>query len=48
MSTGSFGLLFGPVATFSMRRTVNIPSMTFPNTTCLLSNQSALAHVMKN
>ena len=32
MTTGSFGLLFGPVATFSMRRTVNMPSITLPNT----------------
>jgi hypothetical protein len=48
MTTGSLGLLFGPVATFSMRLTVSIPSITFPNTTCLLSSHSAFAHVMKN
>jgi len=31
--TVSFGLLFGPVGTFSILRRVRSPSMTFPNTT---------------
>lgn len=46
--TTSFGLLFGPVATFSILRSVNIPSITRPNTTCFPSRKSHLAVVMKN
>lgn len=46
------GLLLWPTpittGVFSTLRTVSIPSTTRPNTTCLPSSQSALAHVMKN
>ncbi len=49
MTHGSLGLFPPPVATFSTFRTTNIPSpKTLPNTTCLSSNHSVLAHVMKN
>lgn len=42
MTHGRFGLLFLPVATFSILRTTSIESSsTRPNTTCLLSIQSA-------
>lgn len=46
--TASLGLLFGPVGTFSILRSVSIPSITFPNTTCLPSKKSHFAVVMKN
>ena len=46
--TTSFGLLFGPVATCSILRTVSMPSMTFPKTVCFPSRKSAGAVVMKN
>lgn len=48
MTMGNFGLLFGPVGTFSIFRMINKPSRTRPNTTCLLSRKLHLAHVMKN
>ena len=49
IATGSFGLLPGFVATFSIFLTTNSPSPnTRPNTTCLLSSQSVFAQVMKN
>lgn len=41
-------LLFGPVGTFSILRTVNMPSVTRPKTVCLPSKNSAGAVVMKN
>ncbi len=46
--TASFGLLLGPVETFSILRSVSMPSTTFPNTTCLPSKKSHFAVVMKN
>lgn len=46
--TTSLGLLFGPVGTFSIFRSVSIPSMTLPKTTCLPSKKSHFAVVMKN
>jgi hypothetical protein len=46
--TANFGLLFGPVGTFSILRSVSIPSMTLPNTTCFWSRKSHWAVVMKN
>ena len=45
---GSLGLLFAPTVTFSIFRTVSIPSMTLPKTTCLPSSQSHASQVMKN
>ena len=48
MRTSSFGRLFGPVGTFSILRTVSIPSMTRPNTTCFPSKKSHFSVVMKN
>lgn len=48
MTMGSFGLLFGPVGTFSIFRIISKPSSTRPNTTCLLSRKLHLAQVMKN
>lgn len=48
MTTGSLGLLFGPVGTFSIFLIMRSPSMTFPNTTCFPSRKSHLAQVMKN
>lgn len=48
MTMGNFGLLFGPVGTFSIFRIISRPSSTRPNTTCLLSRKLHLAHVMKN
>lgn len=41
-------LLFAPVGTFSIFRTVNKPSMTRPKTQCFPSRNSAGAVVMKN
>jgi hypothetical protein len=46
--TASFGRLFAPVGTFSILRSVSMPSTTLPNTTCLLSRKSHFAVVMKN
>lgn len=46
--TTSFGLLFCPVGTFSILRSVNMPSMTLPKTTCFPSKKSHFAVVMKN
>ena len=46
--TASFGLLFGPVGTFSILRNVSIPSMTLPKTTCFPSRKSHGAVVTKN
>lgn len=46
--TASFGLLFGPVGTFSILRNVSMPSMTFPKTTCFPSRKSHGAVVTKN
>ena len=46
--TTSFGRLLGPVGTFSIFRSVSMPSMTFPNTTCFPSRKSHFAVVMKN
>ena len=46
--TTSFGLLFGPVGTFSILRKVSMPSMTFPKTTCFPSRKSQGAVVTKN
>lgn len=46
--TANFGLLFGPVGTFSIFRSVSMPSTTFPNTTCFPSKKSHFAVVMKN
>lgn len=46
--TASFGLLFGPVGTFSIFRSVSMPSITLPNTTCFPSRKSHFAVVMKN
>lgn len=46
--TTNLGLLFAPVATFSIFLNVNIPSMTLPKTTCFPSRKSHLAVVMKN
>lgn len=46
--TTNFGLLLGPVGTFSIFLSVNIPSITFPNTTCFPSKKSHFAVVMKN
>lgn len=46
--TGIFGLLFGPVGTFSIFLMTNNPSITRPNTTCLPSRKLHLAHVIKN
>lgn len=48
MRTGSLGLLFGPVGTFSIFLITNNPSITRPNTTCLLSKKLHFAQVMKN
>jgi len=48
MMTGSLGRLLGPVATFSILRSVSRPSISLPKTTCLPSKKSHLAHVMKN
>jgi hypothetical protein len=46
--TASFGLLFGPVETFSILRNVSMPSMTLPKTTCFPSRKSHGAVVTKN
>ena len=46
--TGIFGLLFGPVGTFSIFLTTSMPSRTRPNTTCLPSRKSHFWQVMKN
>jgi hypothetical protein len=46
--TTNLGLLFCPVGTFSIFRSVNMPSMTFPKTTCFPSRNSHCAVVMKN
>jgi hypothetical protein len=46
--TTSFGLLFGPVGTFSILRKVSMPSMTLPKTTCFPSRKSQGAVVTKN
>jgi len=48
MTTGIFGLLLGPVGTFSIFLITSSPSMTLPNTTCFPSKKLHLAHVMKN
>lgn len=48
ITTGSLGLLLGPVGTFSIFRITRSPSMIFPNTTCFPSSQSHLEQVMKN
>lgn len=45
---GNFGLLFGPVGTFSIFLIISKPSSTRPNTTCLLSRKLHFAHVTKN
>lgn len=46
--TTSLGLLFAPVGEFSIFRSVSIPSMTLPKTTCFPSRKSHFAVVMKN
>ena len=46
--TANFGLLLGPVDTFSIFLRVNMPSITFPNTTCFPSRCPVGAAVMKN
>ena len=46
--TASFGRLLGPVGTFSILRSVSMPSMTLPKTTCFPSRKSHGAVVMKN
>ena len=46
--TASFGLLLGPVGTFSILRSVSMPSITRPKTTCFPSRKSHFAVVMKN
>lgn len=48
ITTGSLGLLLGPVGTFSIFLITRSPSMIFPNTTCFPSSQSHLEHVIKN
>lgn len=48
MVTGILGLLFGPVGTFSIFLITSKPSITLPNTTCLLSKKLHFAHVIKN
>lgn len=48
ITTGSLGLLLGPVGTFSIFLITTSPSMIFPNTTCFPSSQSHLEHVIKN
>lgn len=48
MTIGNFGLLLGPVGTFSIFLIIKRPSKTRPNTTCLLSRKLHLAHVIKN
>merc|ERR1719215_882267 len=50
MRTDNRGLLPAPTATFSILRTTYMDegSSTWPKTTCLLSSQSHLLHVMKN
>uniref|UniRef100_A0A0A9EAG7 Uncharacterized protein n=1 Tax=Arundo donax TaxID=35708 RepID=A0A0A9EAG7_ARUDO len=49
ITQASFGRLFGPVATFSIfLMTSRLSPSTLPKTTCLLSSQSHLAHVIKN
>jgi hypothetical protein len=48
ITTGSLGFELAPTMTFSTFRTANMPSMTLPNTTCLLSSQSHASQVMKN
>ena len=48
MTTGSFGLLFAPVGTFSIFLMMSRPSITLPNTTCFPSRKSHFAHVTKN
>jgi len=45
---GILGLLLGPVGTFSIFLMTSSPSSTRPNTTCLPSRNSHLAHVTKN
>ena len=37
-----------PTVTFSILRTVSMPEITLPKTTCLLSSQSHASHVIKN
>jgi hypothetical protein len=46
--TTSLGRLFGPVWTASILRSVSMPSMTLPKTTCFPSRNSHFAVVMKN
>lgn len=46
--TTNLGRLFGPVGTFSILRSVSIPSMTRPKTTCFPSRKSHFAVVTKN
>lgn len=46
--TASFGRLLGPVGTFSIFRSVSMPSMTLPKTTCFPSRKSHGSVVMKN
>jgi hypothetical protein len=46
--TASFGRLLGPVGTFSIFRSVSMPSMTLPNTTCFPSRKSHGSVVIKN
>ena len=44
----SLGFELAPTVVFSILRTVSIPSITLPKTTCLLSSQSQASHVIKN
>lgn len=46
--TANFGRLLFPVATFSIFRSVSIPSVTRPKTVCFPSKKAAGAVVMKN
>lgn len=48
MTIGIFGLLLGPVGTFSIFLITNNPSITRPNTTCFPSKKLQFAQVIKN
>lgn len=48
ITIGIFGLLLGPVGTFSIFLITNNPSMTRPNTTCFPSKKLQFAQVIKN
>lgn len=48
ITIGIFGLLLGPVGTFSIFLITNNPSMTRPNTTCFPSKKLQLEQVIKN